>query len=61
MRGAAHCDDVIDGQIMGHDQIADYKTGQSRTARAGSAPTRAPRSSGEPTDNPVYAGLSRVL
>ena len=55
-----YCDDVIDGQIMGHDQIADYKTGQSeRLARLRADTTDV--LSGKPTDNPVYAGLARVV
>ncbi|WP_371397785.1 phytoene/squalene synthase family protein [Fretibacter rubidus] len=55
-----YCDDVIDGQIMGHDQIADYKTGQSERLERLRADTRAALN-GEPTDNPVYAGLARVV
>ena len=55
-----YCDDVIDGQIMGHDQIADYKTGQSERLERLRADTRAALS-GAPTENPVYAGLARVV
>ena len=55
-----YCDDVIDGQEMGHGQIEDYKTGQSerlemlreKTARA---------LSGKPMEDPVFAGLARVV
>ena len=55
-----YCDDVIDGQEMGHGQIEDYKTGQGerlemlreKTARA---------LSGEPMEDPVFAGLARVI
>ena len=55
-----YCDDVIDGQEMGHGQIEDYKTGQGerlemlreKTARA---------LSGEPMEDPVFAGLARVV
>lgn len=55
-----YCDDVIDGQIMGHDQIADYKTGQSERLERLRADT-ADALAGKPTDNPVYAGLARVI
>ena len=55
-----YCDDVIDGQIMGHDQIADYKTGQSERLERLRADTKAALSGAE-TDNPVYAGLARVV
>lgn len=55
-----YCDDVIDGQIMGHDQIADYKTGQGeRLARLRADTTDA--LAGKPTDNPVYSCLARVI
>ena len=55
-----YCDDVIDGQEMGHGQIEDYKTGQGerlemlreKTARA---------LSGKPMEDPVFAGLARVV
>ena len=55
-----YCDDVIDGQEMGHGQIEDYKTGQGerlemlreKTARA---------LSGEPMEDLVFAGLARVV
>lgn len=55
-----YCDDVIDGQIMGHDQIADYKDGQKeRLERLRSDTRRA--LDGENLDNPVYTGLARVI
>jgi phytoene synthase len=55
-----YCDDVIDGQIMGHDQIKDYKHGQSeRLARLRADTSDA--LSGKSMDNPVYAGLARVV
>ena len=55
-----YCDDVIDGQEMGHGQIEDYKTGQGerlemlreKTARA---------LSGKPMEDPVFTGLARVV
>lgn len=55
-----YCDDVIDGQIMGHDQIADYKDGQAQRLARLRADT-ADALSGKHTDNPVYAGLARVV
>jgi len=55
-----YCDDVIDGQEMGHGQIADYKTGQGeRLERLRRDTTDA--LAGVPTDNPVFAGLARVV
>ncbi|WP_017930557.1 phytoene/squalene synthase family protein [Robiginitomaculum antarcticum] len=55
-----YCDDVIDGQIMGHEQIADYKLGQGERLERLRAETAAALN-GEPTDNPIYAGLARVF
>ena len=55
-----YCDDVIDGQEMGHGQIADYKTGQGeRLERLRQNTTDA--LAGKPTDNPVFAGIARVI
>ena len=55
-----YCDDVIDGQEMGHGQIEDYKTGQSgRLEQLRLETTNA--LAGVPTDNPVFAGLARVV
>ena len=54
------CDDVIDGQEMGHGQIADYKTGQGeRLERLRQDTTDA--LAGKSTDNPVFAGIARVI
>ena len=55
-----YCDDVIDGQIMGHGQETDYKIGQKDRLDRLRADTKAALS-GAPTDNPVYAGLARVV
>lgn len=55
-----YCDDVIDGQEMGHGQIADYKTGQAERLEMLREKTRAALN-GEPTDDPVFAGLARVV
>lgn len=55
-----YCDDVIDGQEMGHGQIADYKIGQAERLsqlREDTSNVLADK----PTDNPVFAGLARVI
>ena len=54
------CDDVIDGQEMGHGQIEDYKTGQAERLEDLRAQTRAALA-GTPTDNPIFAGVARVF
>ena len=55
-----YCDDVIDGQEMGHGQIADYKIGQGERFNQLRADTSNVLA-GKPTDNPVFAGLARVI
>ena len=55
-----YCDDVIDGQEMGHGQIADYKIGQGERLEQLRSDT-ANALAGVPTDNPVFAGLARVV
>ncbi len=55
-----YCDDVIDGQEMGHGQIADYKTGQGERLAQLRLDTKNALD-GVPTDNPVFAGLARVV
>ena len=55
-----YCDDVIDGQEMGHGQIADYKTGQGERLNQLRADTSNVLA-GKPTNNPVFAGLARVI
>ncbi|WP_034386999.1 phytoene/squalene synthase family protein [Hellea balneolensis] len=55
-----YCDDVIDGQEMGHGQIVDYKIGQGeRLEQLRKDTTNA--LAGVPTDNPVFEGLARVV
>lgn len=55
-----YCDDVIDGQEMGHGQIADYKTGQGeRLSMLREKTSNA--LAGKPTEDPVFAGLARVV
>ena len=55
-----YCDDVIDGQEMGHGQIADYKTGQGERLNQLRADT-SNALAGKPTNNPVFTGLARVI
>jgi len=55
-----YCDDVIDGQEMGHGQIEDYKIGQGERLEMLREKTRAALD-GEPTEDPVFAGLARVV
>ena len=55
-----YCDDEIDGQEMGHGQIADYKDGQAERLE-GLRLATADVLAGKPTDNPVFAGLGRVV
>ena len=55
-----YCDDVIDGQEMGHGQISDYKNGQldrlsflnERTSEA---------LSGKFMNDPIFDGLAKVI
>jgi len=54
------CDDVIDGQEMGHGQIENYKEGQSERLAFLCQQTEDVLN-GKPTDNPVFAGLARVI
>ena len=55
-----YCDDVIDGQEMGHGQIEDYKIGQGDRLEQLRKDTHNALA-GLPTDNPVFAGLARVV
>jgi phytoene synthase len=55
-----YCDDVIDGQEMGHGQIEDYKTGQAERLAELTRLTH-DALSGVATDNPIFAGLARVF
>ncbi|MBC6402551.1 MAG: phytoene/squalene synthase family protein [Hyphomonadaceae bacterium] len=55
-----YCDDVIDGQVMGHDQIADYKTGQAERLENLRKKTQSALND-QPTDDPVFEGLTRVV
>ena len=55
-----YCDDVIDGQEMGHGQIENYKDGQSERLAILRDKTRKALS-GEAADNPIFKGLARVF
>ena len=55
-----YCDDVIDGQEMGHGQIEGYKIGQGERLEQLRKDTHNALA-GLPTDNPVFAGLARVV
>ncbi len=55
-----YCDDVIDGQEMGHGQMTDYKDGQG--ARLAELEERTQDAlDGKAMDNPVFTGLARVI
>jgi phytoene synthase len=55
-----HCDDVIDGQTLGHGQVADFRAGQEeRLERLRAATLRALR--GAPGEDPVFAAFTRVV
>jgi len=55
-----YCDDVIDGQEMGHGQIEDYKIGQGERLEQLRTQT-GDALAGKLVDNPVFAGLARVV
>lgn len=55
-----HCDDVVDGQTLGHDQATDFRLGQQarlETLRRQTASALA----GEPTSDPTFEALRRVV
>ena len=54
-----HCDDVVDGQEMGHGQLADYRIGQAERLERLRRETRAALA-GE-ASNPVYQGMAEVF
>ena len=55
-----HCDDVIDGQTLGHgQQQGDRSDGMARIVALEEATRRAWH--GEPTGDPVFAGLALVV
>lgn len=55
-----HCDDVVDGQALGHGQRGGQRgDGAARLAQLRAATQRA--CAGMPTDDPVFAGLAEVV
>jgi phytoene synthase len=55
-----HCDDVIDGQTLGHAQEADFRTGQAQRLTLLRGQTAAALA-GERTDDPIFEALRRVV
>lgn len=55
-----HCDDVVDGQVMGHDARADYRDGQLARLEELRRQTHA-AARGTPPDDPVFQALARVV
>ncbi len=54
-----YCDDLVDGQTLGHGQLADFRAGQD--ARLESLRERTRRAlDGKPSDDPVFAAFRRV-
>jgi phytoene synthase len=53
------CDDVIDGQEMGHGQLADYRDGQSERLAVLRTQTNEALA-GQATD-PIFQGLAKVM
>jgi phytoene synthase len=52
-----HCDDVIDGQTLGHEQVADFRNGQQARLEQLRAETRAALS-GEVSDSYISTPCS---
>ncbi|MBI1622382.1 phytoene/squalene synthase family protein [Aquamicrobium zhengzhouense] len=55
-----HCDDVIDGQVGGHGQAADFREGQSQRLDELRLKTSAALA-GEPSDEYIFEALRRVI
>jgi phytoene synthase len=55
-----HCDDVVDGQTLGHAQQADFRDGQLQRLEMLKAQT-ATALDGQETDDPVFEALRRVV
>lgn len=55
-----HCDDVIDGQVLGHGQVAgDRSTGEARLVELVDLTERA--YAGEPMSDPAFAAFQQVV
>ncbi|MCJ8521724.1 phytoene synthase [Pseudorhizobium tarimense] len=55
-----HCDDVIDGQTLGHAQQEDFRVGQQQRLHLLRQQTAAALR-GEHTDDPIFEALRRVV
>lgn len=55
-----YADDVVDGQVMGHGQLAEYRDGQMQRLEELEARTDAALA-GTPDDDPVFQGLARIV
>lgn len=55
-----HCDDVIDGQTLGHAQEADFRNGQHERLELLKAQTKAVLN-GQATVDPTFEALRRVV
>jgi 15-cis-phytoene synthase len=55
-----YCDDVIDGQTLGHGQVDDFRTGQQHRLAHLQQQTAAALQGGQP-DHPVFEALRRVV
>lgn len=55
-----HCDDVIDGQELGHDARADYRDGQEQRLEGLRELTHA-AAAGKPGPDPVFQALAKVV
>ena len=55
-----HCDDVIDGQTLGHDQQADFRSGQAERLAALQRKTAAALE-GDEAEDEIFEALRRVV
>jgi 15-cis-phytoene synthase len=55
-----HCDDVIDGQTLGHEQQADFRQGQAERLELLRQETARALGGGDTPSDPVFAALKRV-
>lgn len=55
-----HCDDVIDGQTLGHDQQADFRAGQAERLALLRRQTAEALEQGH-TSDPIFEALRRVV
>lgn len=55
-----HCDDVIDGQVLGHEQAEDWRDGQDERLALLRRQTHE-AAAGRPGSDPVFQALARVV